>query len=294
MSGDLRAPSTDIPNGTLAALSTSTFLYMVFIIFLGATVNRKTLGSDFMIAKHVSAINFLLLAGIYVSSMSSCLGAMYGTPRVLQSIANEAVIPGMGKLGAGRGPNKVPLNAMGIVAIIVIAFIMVGDINTLAPIVTMPFLLTYACIDYSYFALAQTFDIQTKREERYRIQAQSPLYESRSYGTTNHSDHHENDLDQLFPERTRHKNLSSPENTPYHQQRPAMQQQQLDQVANAYQDEVIVRDPSVNSNHVEGEVGEGEEEPIAPIRPPIHQKTKNWYSGFCNRWASLMGVSLDI
>lgn len=33
-----------------------------------------------------------------------------------------------------------------------------------------------------------------------------------------------------------------------------------------------------------------EEEPIAPIRPPIHSKTKNWYSIFCNRWASLVGV----
>lgn len=296
MSGDLRAPSTDIPNGTLAALSTSTFLYMVFIIFLGATVQRARLLTDFMIVSHVSAINFLLLAGIYVSSMSSCLGAMYGTPRVLQSIANESVITGMGRLGAGRGPNKVPLNAMGIVAIVVIAFIMVGDINTLAPIVTMPFLLTYACIDYSYFALAQTFDIQTKREERYRIQAQSPLYESRNYGaTTNQTDnYHENDLDQLFPERTRHKNLSSPENTPYHQQRPVPPQQQpvegTNQVQNIYQDEVIIRDASVNSNYVEGETGDDDDEPIAPIRPPIHQKTKNWYSGFCNRWASLIGV----
>lgn len=65
-----------------------------------------------------------------------------------------------------RGPNKVPLYAMGVVATVTIMFIIVGDINTLAPIVTMPFLLTYACIDYSYFALAQTFDIQNRREER--------------------------------------------------------------------------------------------------------------------------------
>lgn len=142
-----------------------------------------------MIAVKVSAVQFLLLAGIYVSSMSSCLGAMYGTPRVLQSIALENVIPGIGILGKGvsytsvwcsvcwslieahshifqRGPNKVPLYAMGVVATVTIAFIIVGDINTLAPIVTMPFLLTYACIDYSYFALAQTFDIQNRREER--------------------------------------------------------------------------------------------------------------------------------
>lgn len=92
MSGDLRAPSTDIPNGTLAAFSTATFLYLVFIIFLGSTVQRETLYTDFMITRRVSAVEFLLLAGIYVSSMSSCLGAMYGTPRVLQSIGKSIEI----------------------------------------------------------------------------------------------------------------------------------------------------------------------------------------------------------
>lgn len=40
---------------------------------------------------------------------------------------------------------------------------------------------------------------------RYRIQAQSPSYESRRYGSTADND---NDLDHLFPDRTRHKNLS--------------------------------------------------------------------------------------
>ena len=97
---------------------------------------------------------------------------------------------------------------MGIVACVTIIFIIFGDINSLAPIVTMPFLLTYACIDYAYFALAQTFDIQTKRDERYRIQAQSPLYETRNYGTNADNQDEFNDLDHLFPERTRHKNLS--------------------------------------------------------------------------------------
>lgn len=96
---------------------------------------------------------------------------------------------------------------MGVVAITTIFFTLIGNINELGPIVTMPFLFTYACIDYAYFALAQTFDIQTKREERFRIQAQSPLYETRNYGATN-NDYHDNDLDHLFPERTRHKNLS--------------------------------------------------------------------------------------
>lgn len=61
-----------------------TFLYLVFVLFLGATCKRATLATDYMIAVRVSAFQSLLLAGIYVSSISSCLGAMYGTPRVLQ------------------------------------------------------------------------------------------------------------------------------------------------------------------------------------------------------------------
>lgn len=331
MSGDLRAPSTDIPNGTLAAFGTSTFLYLVFILFLGSTCKRSYLLTDFMIAVKVSAVQFLLLAGIYVSSMSSCLGAMYGTPRVLQSIANENVIPGIEILGKGRGPNKVPIYSMAVVAFVTITFIIVGDINFLAPIVTMPFLLTYACIDYSYFALAQTFDIQERREERFRIQAQSPLYETRRYGSVQD----ENDLDYLFPERIRHKNLQSPTNSPQHvplnnssnsnnknnnrtdnitateaapastvietehSTKPAATIIPTSNSANNIDDAVFFRDGTTNSTNIvnndeNSSIATGEEEPIAPIRPPIHSKTKNWYSGFCNRWASLIGAILKI
>lgn len=74
---------------------------MVFILFLGSTCQRDTLLTDFMIVVKVSAVHLLLVAGIYVSSMSSCLGAMYGTPRVLQSIAKESVIPGIDVLAKG-------------------------------------------------------------------------------------------------------------------------------------------------------------------------------------------------
>lgn len=198
MSGDLRSPSTNIPNGTLSALFTGTFLYLVFVLFLGATCTRQVLLEDFQIAAKVSAVSVLLLAGLYVSSMSSCLGAMYGTPRVLQSIALENVIPGIGMLGMGRGPNKVPLYAMAVVAIVTLTFICVGNINMLAPIVTMPYLLTYACIDYSYFTLAQTFDLQHQREERFvrRKPSQNGTTPVGSEG---------NDLDNLFPERTQHR-----------------------------------------------------------------------------------------
>ncbi|XP_017086762.1 solute carrier family 12 member 8 [Drosophila eugracilis] len=287
MSGDLRAPSTDIPNGTLAAFGTSTFLYLVFVLFLGATCQRNILYTDYMISVKVSAADFLLLAGIYVSSMSSCLGAMYGTPRVLQSIAKENVIPGIDILGKGRGPNKVPLYAMAIVALVTVTFIIVGDINFLAPIVTMPFLLTYACIDYAYFALAQTFDIQEQREERFRIQASSPSYETRRYGSVSDAG---NDLDLLFPDRVRHKNLQSPQNSPLHQSVPLDFDTEGPSTSNEAQISNTSEPRMGNETADTTLVAEQAAEPIAPIRPPIHSKTKNWYSGYCNRWASLLGA----
>lgn len=90
---------------------------------------------------------------------------------------------------------------MAVVAVVTLAFIMIGEINTLAPIVTMPYLLTYACIDYSYFTLAQTFDIQLQREQRFHRPTAHQTIHQDSLTTE------VNDLDSLFPERTRHKTL---------------------------------------------------------------------------------------
>lgn len=198
---------------------------------------------------------------------------------------------------------------MGVVAVVTVSFIIVGDINFLAPIVTMPFLLTYACIDYSYFALAQTFDIQEQREERFRIQASSPSYETRRYGAAQSPGGDSNDLDLLFPDRVRHKNLQqTPQNSPHHvPSNVASTAAAAAAAANA----IATANQETERNHIQQqqygsdgynttnaqeasatEQTANDEEPIAPIRLPIHSKTKNWYSPFCNRWASLLGVSV--
>lgn len=255
MSGDLRHPSKDIPNGTLAALGTGTILYLGFSLFLAATCTRTALLTNFMIASTVSAFSVLLIAGLYVSSFSSCLGAMYGTPRVLQSIASQNVIPGISCLQRGRGPNRVPVYSMIVVAIVTLAFIITGEINTLAPIVTMPFLLTYACLDYAYFALAQTFDLQHTREQRFSTQSSSTF--ERNYDATETSDiitEIDNDLDNLFPERTHHKN-SNLDTSP------------------------------IEESPTDGQIKKQQN---------IHGKLGNWYSPLCNRWFSLIGALIKL
>ncbi|XP_008947998.1 PREDICTED: solute carrier family 12 member 8, partial [Merops nubicus] len=165
MSGDLQKPATNVPLGSLAAIGTSWFLYMVFVFLLGAICTRQSLRYDFMIAEKVSLVGFLFLLGLYISSLASCMGGLYGAPRILQCIAQENVIPMLSFLGRGKGPNKTPVAAICLTSLITMAFIFVGQVNVLAPIVTINFMLTYIAVDYSYFSVSLSYNIQQKPDE---------------------------------------------------------------------------------------------------------------------------------
>ncbi|KAM9225106.1 solute carrier family 12 member 8 [Dugong dugon] len=154
MGGDLREPTASIPLGSLAAVGISWFLYMVFVFLLGAICTREALRYDFLIAEKVSLLGFLFLLGLYISSLASCMGGLYGAPRILQCIAQEKVVPALAWLGQGKGPNKTPVAAICLTSLVTMAFVLVGQVNVLAPIVTINFMLTYIAVDYSYFSLS--------------------------------------------------------------------------------------------------------------------------------------------
>jgi len=79
----------------------SGMLYILFALLLGAVCSRHALLADYMIASKVSLVGVLFLFGLYISSLSSCLGAQYGAPRVLQCISKENVLPIIKPLGKG-------------------------------------------------------------------------------------------------------------------------------------------------------------------------------------------------
>uniref|UniRef100_A0A6Q2YRT8 Solute carrier family 12 member 8 n=1 Tax=Esox lucius TaxID=8010 RepID=A0A6Q2YRT8_ESOLU len=219
MSSDLQKPEHNIPVGTLAAVCTSWFLYLVFVFLLGAICTREALRNDFLIAEKVSLVGFLFLLGLYISSLASCMGGLYGAPRILQVIAQERVIPALAFLGHGKGPNRTPVAAIVLTSLLTMAFIFIGQVNILAPIVTINFMLTYSFIDYSYFSVAMTYKLQQVKETHTMIEP--PLWNSFTnstskplintthpgYGTEGDSDtpgkgtllEFTRDMDQIFP-----------------------------------------------------------------------------------------------
>ncbi|KAK0395992.1 hypothetical protein QR680_001522 [Steinernema hermaphroditum] len=204
MSGDLKDPHKSIPLGELSAVGVSSFTCFLFIVVLGAVVDRGFLLCDSLINERVSLTGVLFLTGLYISSLSSVIGSLLGTPRVIQSIAAEGIIPAMNVLARGHGPNKNPVLASVVMMGVAVIFVLLGDLNQLAILSTMPFLITYAFVNYSYVSLAMSYDLQAVKQvsDAERVRA--------SYGSMGNLKEHaasksESDLDQLFPERTHSK-----------------------------------------------------------------------------------------
>ncbi|XP_047145185.1 solute carrier family 12 member 8 isoform X1 [Hydra vulgaris] len=158
MSGDLKNPAENIPEGSVASLGTCAALYTTIVLFLGSTCSHYALQTDYMIMQKMSITGVLLLCGLFVAALSSVLGGLVGPPRVLQSIATDNVLSILKPLEKVKGINEEPHNATLTVAVIAFVFIFVGNMNTLAPIVTMPFLMTYSAVNYAYFALSMSFE----------------------------------------------------------------------------------------------------------------------------------------
>jgi len=262
MSGDLKNPSQDISIGTLAAVATASFIYIFFMVVLAGTCDRAALLTDYVIAEKVSALGFLLLAAVYISSASSCLATLYGTPRVLQSIAAENVIPGMARLAEGRGPNKVPVKALMAISFITLIFIIIGDMNRLATLATMPFLITYGAIEYSYFALCQQFEMNQTRLENFRTQgSQSPTFDQAA---------------QLKLKEEKRKG-SIEGNSSIASEDVASVDSRGDPIV-----EQKGRDEEFEDLLEKYNVDE------------IEEKPKHFYSPFCNRWISISGVLIKV
>ncbi|VDK30484.1 unnamed protein product [Gongylonema pulchrum] len=150
----------------LGVLAGSSMITLTFILVLGSLVDRAYLICDTMIAEKVALTGFLFLTGLYVSSLSSTIGTLLGTPRVIQSIASEGIIPVLNPLAVGQGANRTPVRAGLVMTLIAIISVIIGNLNKLAVLSTMPFLITYAFVNYSYVSLAMSYDLQTVSKMR--------------------------------------------------------------------------------------------------------------------------------
>lgn len=148
MSGDLKNPSKALPLGTLAAVLTGYVIYMLLPIVLDLHIPDKQMLANPNAMRAVARWGFLIVAGVFAASLSSALGALLGAPRTLQALALDRIIPPI--IGRGFGKDKAdPRLATAVSFGVALIAVLLGDLNVIAPILSMFFLTSYGLVNLS-------------------------------------------------------------------------------------------------------------------------------------------------
>ncbi|XP_040023832.2 solute carrier family 12 member 1 [Gasterosteus aculeatus] len=190
ISGDLRDPQAAIPKGTLLAILITGVTYLGVALCVSATVVRDAtgnatdiitagmvcngssvaaceLGYDFsscavekckfgsinnnQVMTMVSGFGPLIIAGTFSATLSSALASLVSAPKVFQALCKDNIYKILHFFAKGYGKNNEPIRGYVLTFIISVAFILVGNLNVIAPIISNFFLASYALINFSCF-----------------------------------------------------------------------------------------------------------------------------------------------
>lgn len=152
MSGDLKDPGKSIPWGTLLAIVFTLAVYAAQIVLTAGATGREDLQADpFGSLQRMSVFGPLVVAGVFAATLSSALGSFLGAPRVLQAMGQDRLMKPLVFFGKGAGPQNEPQRATVLTFVIAIGVIWAGDLNAVAEIISMFFLIAYGMINLSAF-----------------------------------------------------------------------------------------------------------------------------------------------
>ncbi|KAG7521957.1 solute carrier family 12 member 3 [Solea senegalensis] len=194
ISGDLKNPTVAIPRGTLMAILWTTMSYLIISATIGACVVRDASGlindsvsvssedcdgfsclygwdfsecvsnkscsygliNYYQSMSLVSAFSPLISAGIFAATLSSALACLVSAPKVFQCLCQDKLYPLIGFFGKGYGRNAEPLRGYMLTYCIAVCFILIAELNSIAPIISNFFLCSYSLINFSCFYASLT------------------------------------------------------------------------------------------------------------------------------------------
>uniref|UniRef100_A0A8C4V8X2 Solute carrier family 12 member 3 n=1 Tax=Falco tinnunculus TaxID=100819 RepID=A0A8C4V8X2_FALTI len=188
ISGDLKDPQIAIPKGTMLAIVITTVAYIGVAICVASCVVRDATGNvnntvvpgmscngssacslgydfsrcasqpcdyglmnNFQVMSMVSGFGPLITAGIFSATLSSALASLVSAPKVFQALCKDNVYKGLEFFAKGYGKNNEPIRGYVLTFVIAMAFILIAELNTIAPIISNFFLASYALINFSCF-----------------------------------------------------------------------------------------------------------------------------------------------
>ena len=149
LSGDLKNPQRSIPLGTISATLAGMVVYVFVAIKLWQSATPDALAENQFIMEEIAAWGPAIYIGLGAASLSSALGSIMVAPRTLQALSRDNVlpIPALNRLmRTGVGKKQEPVPATFVSGAIAIVFVAIGELNFIAQILTMFFLVTYGAL----------------------------------------------------------------------------------------------------------------------------------------------------
>ena len=149
LSGDLRDTRKAIPVGTMSATLVGMLVYIAIAYKLAISATPIELASDQLIMGKIALWGPIIPIGLACATISSALGSGLVAPRTLQALAADQVLPGRrisSWLAVGTGDNREPRNASMLVFGIALVFVLLGNVNIVAQVISMFFMVTYGTI----------------------------------------------------------------------------------------------------------------------------------------------------
>ncbi len=150
LSGDLRDPKKSIPVGTISATIVGMIIYFFVIWKLSVSASPENLINDQLIMSKIAVAGWIMIPlGLAASTFSSAIGSILVAPRTLQAICLDESLPFKSLnnfLKKGKGKSNEPVNATIITSLIAFIFIGLGNVNAVASIISMFFMVTYGAI----------------------------------------------------------------------------------------------------------------------------------------------------
>ncbi|XP_060553505.1 solute carrier family 12 member 4-like isoform X2 [Ruditapes philippinarum] len=153
MSGDLEDAQKSIPGGTLAAVLSTSAVYLSCVLFFAAGIEGdllrdklgESIGGGLVIAYTAWPTKWMVLIGSFLSTIGAGLQSINGAPRLLYAIANDNIIPFLRVFGRTRRGE--PFLALVLTVAIAQAGVLVGNLDYVTPIITMFFLMCYLFVN---------------------------------------------------------------------------------------------------------------------------------------------------
>uniref|UniRef100_A0A674AAA8 Solute carrier family 12 member 3 n=1 Tax=Salmo trutta TaxID=8032 RepID=A0A674AAA8_SALTR len=156
ISGDLKDPQDALPKGTLLAILITGVTYLGVALCVSATVVRDATGN---INDTIATGMEMLCNGTNTAAceqgwnFSSCdvNSCKFGSMNNFQALCKDNIYTALKFFAKGHGKNNEPIRGYVLTFIIAVAFIIIADLNVIAPIISNFFLASYALINFSCF-----------------------------------------------------------------------------------------------------------------------------------------------